>query len=673
MESQPGQQNEYEQENTFSGASAGTGEQQRNKLYAFLTATREWIANWQMPCSNRLVRYWLDKFNDRISDPKSQRRVVLIIVCIALFLDNMLYMVIVPIIPTYLRSIHAFPVHIEYENVTVFDNTTTTLTPPIPTTTIPGQVMTTPTTEANNTFIRSFKMMARTYQSKNEDVNIGVLFACKAIFQLFINPFTGTLMDRIGYDIPMMIGLSIIFVSTSMFAIGKSYGALFVARSMQGIGSAFADTSGLAMIADRFPDDKERSAALGIALAFISFGSLVAPPFGGTLYEFAGKAIPFIILALIALFDGTLMMFAMKPVRKERKDLKKKDKLPNATPIYKLIADPYIALCAGCLVMANVSLAFIEPTIALWMKDEMGSPEWQIGLIWLPAFIPHIVGVFLTVKIAGNYPQMQWLIAAIGLAMEGISCMILPFCKQYGLVILPLCILCFGIALVDTAILPLMAHLVDVRHVSVYGSVYAIADISYSAAYAVGPIIAGQIVNSIGFTALNAGIFVSNIIYAPMLIFLRKAYDYERFEPETEAIIGIIDPDHKMYKSFTASYEDQNEALNLWEQTPVSKTNGVTISYKREESDDESDEDAVFTEKTALKAVIHRDTNHTSVEDVRRMTGYGYDDGCKKPPVPRPRRPSVDQVPDTERVSVNGNNDAESSDDDAASESESDY
>ena len=40
----------------------------------------------------------------------------------------------------------------------------------------------------------------------------------------------------------------------------------------QGVGSAFADTAGLSMIADRYTEEAERSKALGIALAFISFG-----------------------------------------------------------------------------------------------------------------------------------------------------------------------------------------------------------------------------------------------------------------------------------------------------------------------------------------------------------------------------------------------------------------
>ena len=44
----------------------------------------------------------------------------------------------------------------------------------------------------------------------------------------------------------------------------------------------------------------------------------------------------------------------------------------------------------------------------------------------------------------------------------------------------------FGIALVDSSIFPMMAVLVDTRHNSIYGSVYAIADLSFCLAYIIG-------------------------------------------------------------------------------------------------------------------------------------------------------------------------------------------
>ena len=473
-----------------------------------------------------------EAIQQRLLDPQRQRRVVLAIVCIALLLDNMLYMVIVPIIPVFLKE---------------------DLAPPP---TIVAETVTRTYTIGNMSFTNSTRRLKSMIPYANSnDASIGVLFASKAIVQLMVNPLSGTLIDRVGYDIPMMIGLVVIFFSTSIFAFGRNYGVLFVARALQGVGSAFADTSGLAMIADRYTEEESRSKALGIALAFISFGCLFAPPFGGVLYEFAGKCVPFIILALVAAVDGVMVFYVMRPVRTERAELKAQGEVPKGTPIWKLIMDPYIAICAGALVMANVSLAFLEPTIALWMQETMDASEWEIGMVWLPAFFPHVLGVYLTVRLIKVYPTYQWLIVAIGLCLEGVSCLILPFCKSYGAVIVPLMIDCFGIALVDTAILPTMGYLVDVRHVSVYGSVYAIADISYSLAYAFGPIVAGGIVNTIGFTSLNVGIFISNIVYAPILALLRHVYDYKPFENEANNLMEMNAANQQQYQTYTMSSE----------------------------------------------------------------------------------------------------------------------
>ena len=92
------------------------------------------------------------------------------------------------------------------------------------------------------------------------------------------------------------------------------------------------------------------------------------------------------------------------------------------------------------------------------------------------------------------------------------SCFFIPFCTNYFLLMIPICFICFGIALIDTALLPTLGFIVDKKYVSVYGSVYAIADIAYSAAYAVGPIIAGHIVEGMGFTALNISVALISLL-----------------------------------------------------------------------------------------------------------------------------------------------------------------
>ena len=462
------------------------------------------------------------KWSEKIHEPETQKRLVLVIVCIVLLLDNMLYMVIVPIIPVYLHGINEKNIEaakpVDLSDHEIWGNYSYSELVNI--------------SKTNATLRKHLFPLVTFHGDASEDASIGMLSAFKAIVQLLINPLSGTVIDRMGYDIPMVFGLGILVFSTILFAAGQSYGMLFFARGLQGVGSAFADTSGLAMIADRYTEEHARQKAMAIALAFISFGCLFAPPFGGLLYEFAGKALPFVILALIALIDGALLLLVMKPQRLELAALKKSGDAPKGTPIYKLILDPYIAVCAGALVMANVSLAFLEPTIAIWMKEKFKATEFQIGMVWLPAFFPHIFGVWLTVKLARSFPSKMWLVTAVGLVLEGFCCLIIPFCSSYSMVIVPIMIDCFGIAMVDTAILPTMAFLVDANHVSVYGSVYAIADISYCLAYAFGPIVAGGIVASVGFMWLNIGIFFSNIAYAPAMLCIRNIYKYKAYEDE---------------------------------------------------------------------------------------------------------------------------------------------
>ena len=39
------------------------------------------------------------------------------------------------------------------------------------------------------------------------------------------------------------------------------------------------------MLAERYPDDKERGNAMGIALGGLALGVLIGPPFGGIMYQ----------------------------------------------------------------------------------------------------------------------------------------------------------------------------------------------------------------------------------------------------------------------------------------------------------------------------------------------------------------------------------------------------
>ncbi|NWI75184.1 VMAT1 protein, partial [Dryoscopus gambensis] len=345
-----------------------------------------------------------------------------------------------------------------------------------------------------------------------ENTRVGLLFASKALVQLLVNPWVGLLTNRIGYHIPMFVGFTIMFLSTVMFAFSGTYTLLFIARALQGVGSSFSSVAGLGLLASVYPDDSERGSAMGIALGGLALGVLIGAPFGSIMYEFVGKASPFLVLAFLALLDGALQLCILQPSRISPESTK-------ATPVSTLLRDPYILVAAGALCFSNMGVAMLEPTLPIWMLQTMCSPQWQLGMAFLPASISYLIGTNLFGILAN---RMGWLCSMIGMAVVGISLLCVPLATNiYGL-IGPNAGLGFAIGMVDSSMMPIMAYLVDLRHTSAYGTVYAIADVAFCMGFAIGPSTGGAIVRALGFPWLMVVVGALNVAYAPLCWLLRS-------------------------------------------------------------------------------------------------------------------------------------------------------
>merc|ERR1711963_803170 len=302
------------------------------------------------------------------------------------------------------------------------DNMTTTMaiqsTTPMMPETIEGDMMelseSTTTTTTLSPEERKHKELVE------ENMEVGMMFASKAFVQLIANPFVGPLTNKIGYSIPMFCGFIIMFFSTIIFAFGRSYTVLFLARALQGIGSSCSSVSGMGMLAERYPDDKERGNAMGLALGGLALGVVIGPPFGGFMYQFVGKTAPFLVLAFLALADGCLQLLILQPEVKKNDD--------PAPSLKALISDPYIQICAG----------------------------------------------------------------AITFAIIGIALILIPFATKPHQLVIPMAGLGFAIGMVDSSMMPELGNLVDIRHSTVYGGVYAIGDVAFCVGFAVGPALSGS-------------------------------------------------------------------------------------------------------------------------------------------------------------------------------------
>lgn len=162
----------------------------------------------------------------------------------------------------------------------------------------------------------------------------------------------------------------------------------------------------------------------------------------------------------------------------------------------------------------------LEPTLPIWMMQTMCSPEWQLGLAFLPASVSYLIGTNLFGVLANK--MGRWLCSLIGMVVVGASLLCVPLAHSIFGLIGPNAGLGFAIGMVDSSMMPIMGHLVDLRHTSVYGSVYAIADVAFCMGFAIGPSTGGAIVRAIGFPWLMVIIGVINIVYAPLCYYLRS-------------------------------------------------------------------------------------------------------------------------------------------------------
>uniref|UniRef100_A0A8C5L7X1 Solute carrier family 18 (vesicular monoamine), member 1 n=1 Tax=Jaculus jaculus TaxID=51337 RepID=A0A8C5L7X1_JACJA len=463
----------------------------------------------------------LDAPRRLLREGRESRSLVLAVVFVALLLDNMLLTVVVPIVPSFLyatefkevnfslhtgRSVNsqqALTSHAFSTIFSFFDTTTTAMEKGTPKGTgqTNGSSSTIPPPVTDASSLRKNNCLLGIEFLEEENIRVGILFASKAWMQLLVNPLVGPLTNRIGYHIPMFAGFVIMFLSTVMFAFSGTYALLFVARTLQGIGSSFSSVAGLGMLASVYTEDCERGRAMGIALGGLALGVLVGAPFGSVMYEFVGKSSPFLVLAFLALLDGG------------RSSTK-------GTPLLTLLKDPYILVAAGSICLANMGVAILEPTLPIWMMQTMCSPEWQLGLAFLPASVSYLIGTNLFGVLANK--MGRWLCSLVGMVVVGSSLLCVPLAHSILGLIGPHAGLGFAIGMVDSSLMPIMGHLVDLRHTSVYGSVYAIADVAFCMGFAIGPSAGGAVVRAIGFPWLMVIIGVTNIVYAPLCCFLRS-------------------------------------------------------------------------------------------------------------------------------------------------------
>src|SRR6195952_5355252 len=114
----------------------------------------------------------------------------------------------------------------------------------------------------------------------------------------------GRLGDTIGRKRTFIVGVSLFTIASILCGIAWNEPTLVTARLLQGVGSAIASPTGLALIATTFPKGPARNTATAVFAAMTGIGSVMGLVVGGALTEVSWR-----LAFLVNIPIGLLMLY----------------------------------------------------------------------------------------------------------------------------------------------------------------------------------------------------------------------------------------------------------------------------------------------------------------------------------------------------------------------------
>src|SRR6195952_81873 len=130
----------------------------------------------------------------------------------------------------------------------------------------------------------------------------------------------GRLGDTIGRKRTFIVGVALFTIASVLCGIAWDETTLVIARLLQGVGSAIASPTGLALVATTFPKGPARNAATAVFGAMTAIGSVMGLVVGGALTEWSWR-LAFLVNVPIGLVMIYLARTALRETNRERMKL----------------------------------------------------------------------------------------------------------------------------------------------------------------------------------------------------------------------------------------------------------------------------------------------------------------------------------------------------------------
>ncbi|MBE0525898.1 MAG: MFS transporter, partial [Candidatus Thorarchaeota archaeon] len=325
-------------------------------------------------------------------------------------------------------------------------------------------------------------------------IELGVLAASFAIARIIFAGPVGNLSDRVGRKPILIISLLGFAFSNIVYAYAYDVIVMISARVLEGAVSA-----GFFPAANSFISDVTTKENRGTAMVYLSMGNMVGfvlgPALGGILAQFLGIRIPFLLAAVATLVTMVLVFILVKePVRRSVKEsipkIPIREVLGRARACYGALG---IAMFANMFAMGILEVAFMLDAVI-----NIGVQPYEIGIFFGILGITMMFGNIIFGKLS-DIRGRKWLIV-IGAFIGALSLVMFMFAHDVMALFVAGVVLSIGMSMRGPAIQALIA---DVTDPSAYGAIMGAFGAVSNSAYAVSPLMGGQIFDDTGSAALS--------------------------------------------------------------------------------------------------------------------------------------------------------------------------
>lgn len=319
---------------------------------------------------------------------------------------------------------------------------------------------------------------------------VGVLFATFSVSGLVGTSIGGALADRLGRKVMVIFGLIASSVSAILMGVVNSIETFFLLALLVGLLSNSAGPAHQAMITDMLPENK-RAEGFGLFRIIFNMAVVIGPAIGGLLAA-RSYLLLFITDAVISMISAAIVYRYIPETKPETLPGAPVESIFGTFGGYaRVIKDSLFMFFIFTMILTGLVYMNMTTTLGVYLRDVYSVPESGYGIILsLNAAMVVLFQFPITRRIESKSPM---LIMALGAALYAIGFAMYGFVSAYIMFLLAMVIITIGEMLIAPVSQALTAQFApeDMR-----GRYMAVFSISWSIPFAIGPLLAGIVLDN---------------------------------------------------------------------------------------------------------------------------------------------------------------------------------